>query len=275
MLMQIKFFCPRWGSANTSWGDFCKKAKSAGFDGVETPIPFGVVEQQEIMSALKKHDLLLIGQYYQSFEKDLSLNKESFKKYMESMAALKPLLIDAQTGKDYFTPAQNQELFQLATKITEDTGVLIAHETHRGKALFAAHVAKELLTQNPDIVITADFSHWCNVSASLLEQQEEALKLAISKTVHIHARVGHAESAQVSDPRAPEWQSEVDAHLTWWDEIVQYRLNDGAALLTITPEFGPAPYMPALPFTKMPVADQWDINVYMMNLLKERYRNIF
>ncbi len=273
--MQIKFFCPRWGSANIPWDDFCKKVKDAGFDGVETPVPFGDAEQLEIMSALKKYDLLLIGQYYQSFEKDLDLDKENFKKHMESMAALKPLLIDAQTGKDYFTPAQNGELFQLATQITDNTGILIAHETHRGKALFAAHIAKELLTQNPDIVITADFSHWCNVSASLLEQQEEALKLAISKTVHIHARVGHAESAQVTDPRAPEWQSEVDAHLKWWDEIVECRLNNGAAVLTITPEFGPAPYMLALPFTKMPVANQWEINVYMMDFLKERYRNIF
>ena len=164
--MQIKFFCPRWGSANIPWESFCKKVKDAGFDGVETPIPFGNAEQLEIMSALKKHELLLIGQYYQSFEKDLDHNKENFKKHMESMAALKPLLIDAQTGKDYFNSAQNRELFQLAIQITNETGVLIAHETHRGKALFAAHVAKELLTQNPDIVITADFSHWCNVSAS-------------------------------------------------------------------------------------------------------------
>ena len=129
--MQIKFFCPRWGSANIPWESFCKKAKDAGFDGVETPIPFGNAEQLEIMSALKKHELLLIGQYYQSFEKDLDHNKENFKKHMESMAALKPLLIDAQTGKDYFNSAQNRELFQLAIQITNETGVLIAHETHR------------------------------------------------------------------------------------------------------------------------------------------------
>lgn len=269
--MQIKFFCPKWGSENISWDNFCKKVKDAGFDGVETPIPFNDQERQEITAALKENGLLLIGQYYQSFEKDLDLNKENFKKHLESIAALKPLLIDAQTGKDYFTPAQNQELFQVATQVTANTGILIAHETHRNKALFAAHIAKELLAQNPGIVITADFSHWCNVSESLLEQQEEAVNLAISRTVHIHARVGHAESAQVSDPRASEWQQEVNAHLQWWDQIVQFRLTNGAALLTITPEFGPAPYMPALPFTKMPVASQWDINVHMMNLLKDRY----
>ncbi|MDB4919419.1 sugar phosphate isomerase/epimerase [Mucilaginibacter sp.] len=272
--MQIKFFCPKWGSDNITWDNFCAKVKEAGYDGIETPVSFDEGEKKEITAALKKHDLLLIGQYYQSFEKDLELHKESFKKHLESLAGLQPLLIDSQTGKDYFTHAQNRELFQLAKKITDDTGIVIAHETHRNKALFAVHVTKELLTDNPDAVITADFSHWCNVSESLLEQQQDAVDIAVSKTVHIHARVGHAESAQVSDPRAEEWKAEVEAHLNWWDAIVQCRLKHGAQLLTITPEFGPAPYMPALPYTKMPVANQWDINVYMMGLLKERYEYI-
>ncbi|WP_428327826.1 sugar phosphate isomerase/epimerase family protein [Mucilaginibacter sp.] len=194
--MQIKFFCPKWGAEHHSWDDFCKMVKDAGFDGVETPIPFDEAEQQVITGALKKQGLLLIGQYYQSFEKDFPLHKENFKKHLECIAALKPLLIDSQTGKDYFTPAQNRELFQLAKQVTEDTGILIAHETHRNKALFAAHITKQLLTNNPDIGITADFSHWCNVSESLLEQQTEAVDLAISKAIHIHARVGQAESAR-------------------------------------------------------------------------------
>ncbi len=269
--MKIKFFCPRWGSENKTWDQFCASVKEAGFDGIETPIPFEEQEKREILSALQKHGLLLIGQYYQSLEHDLAVHKVNYRKHLENIAALNPVLIDAQTGKDYYTHDQNKELFQLASAVSNSTGVIIAHETHRNKALFAAHVAQELLINNPDVVITADFSHWCNVSESLLEQQQEALQIAISRTVHIHARVGHTQSAQVSDPRANEWQTEVAAHLDWWDAIVKHRLNHNAALLTITPEFGPAPYMPALPYTRMPVADQWDINVYMMNLLKQRY----
>ncbi|HVW96233.1 MAG TPA: hypothetical protein VHA56_09735 [Mucilaginibacter sp.] len=269
--MQVKFFCPRWGSEALTWDIFCEKVKAAGFDGVETPVPFEKAGQEEITAALKKHNLLLIGQYYQSFEKEFHLHKQNFEKHMEHLAAMRPLLIDSQTGKDYFTAEQNGDLFETATAISERTGVIVAHETHRNKALFAAHVASQLLAANPDIVITADFSHWCNVSESLLEQQNEAVELAVSKTIHIHARVGHAESAQVSDPRAPEWTAEVAAHLNWWDKIIAQRKNSGTDLMTITPEFGPAPYMPQMPYTQMPVASQWDINVYMMNMLKKRY----
>jgi sugar phosphate isomerase/epimerase len=272
--MEIKFFCPKWGSEILSWDIFCQKVKAAGYDGIETPVSFDADDQNQLATALQKHDLLLIGQYYQSFEKNLALNKENFEKHIRNISRLKPILIDAQTGKDFFTPAQNKALFELASNLTNETGVTIAHETHRNKALFAAHIAKELLLQNPDVVITADFSHWCNVSESLLEQQEEAMQVAISRSVHIHSRVGSGESAQVTDPRAPEWNNELKAHLAWWDAIVDSRLIHGAEVLTITPEFGPAPYMPALPFTRMPVANQWDINLYMMNLLRERYRHI-
>jgi sugar phosphate isomerase/epimerase len=272
--MDIKFFCPKWGSEILSWDIFCARVKAAGYDGVETPVSFDAREHQDLKAALQAHGLLLIGQYYQSFEKDLQEHKVSFERHMQNLCALNPLLIDAQTGKDYFTPGQNKEIFEVAAKITKETGVPIAHETHRNKALFAAHVTRQLLEQNPDIMITADFSHWCNVSESLLEQQEEALRSAITRSVHIHARVGHAESAQVSDPRAPEWADELAAHLEWWDAIIDHRVKSGAKLTTITPEFGPAPYMPALPYTRMPVAHQWEINLYMMNLLKARYRHV-
>lgn len=272
--MKIKFFCPRWGSENISWNKFAAKVKAADFDGIETPIPFEENEKAKLIIALNKYGLLLIGQYYQSFERDFELHKESFRAHLENIASLEPLLAVSQTGKDYFTSIQNKELFDLAATVERETAIVITHETHRNKALFAAHIAKELLLQNPDIQITADFSHWCTVSESLLNEQEDAVNLAISRAIHIHARIGHAESAQVSDPRADEWKTALETHLQWWDKIVKNRLETGAEMLTITPEFGPAPYMPSLPFSKMPVANQWEINVYMMNLLKKRYLDI-
>lgn len=254
-----------------SWDEFAQKAKSSGYDGVEASIPFEENEKRELLGALSKHELFLIGQYYQSFEKDFEIHKKNFSKYLENIAVLKPLLIVSQTGKDYFSAEQNKALFGIAENIARQRNVVITHETHRNKALFAAHIAKKLLEENHDVKITADFSHWCAVSESLLEQQQDAVKLAISRTLHIHARVGHAQGAQVSDPRAKEWKAELETHLKWWDEIIKERSKSGAEILSITPEFGPAPYMSNIPFSDIPVADQWEINLYMLQLLKERY----
>ena len=55
----------------------------------------------------------------------------------------------------------------------------------------------------------------------------------------------------------------VKQHFAWWDEVVQNKIKAGAKYLTILTEFGPPNYLPALPYTCQPVANQWEINVYM------------
>ena len=104
----------------------------------------------------------------------------------------------------------------------------------------------------------------------MLADQADAVNLALEHTDHIHSRVGHPEGPQVNDPRAPEWEEALQAHLGWWDQVVAMHQKNGTTL-TVTTEFGPATYMPTLPFSQMPVANQWDINVHMMHLLKKRY----
>jgi hypothetical protein len=149
--------------------------------------------------------------------------------------------------------------------------VQIVHETHRGKFSFCAQSTARYLEADPNLRLAADFSHWCVVSESFLEDQDEAVSLAIGRTDHIHARIGYPEGPQVSDPRAPEWSQALEAHLAWWDRIIAGHKNKKTPLLTITPEFGPAPYMPSLPYTRQPVASQWEVNIHMMNLLRQRY----
>ncbi len=41
--------------------------------------------------------------------------------------------------------------------------------------------------------------------------------------------------------------------------------------MTLTPEFGPAPYTFTLPYTAQPVSNAWEQNVAMLALLRRRY----
>jgi hypothetical protein len=84
--------------------------------------------------------------------------------------------------------------------------------------------------------------------------------------------VGYPEGPQVPDPAAPEWNEALQYHLNWWDKIIARKRAEANTLVTITPEFGPYPYMVHLPYSQKPIADQWANNVYMMNLLRERYK---
>lgn len=270
--MKILFFCPLWGSADLAVDTFMEKAKRCGYDGVEVSLPLEDQPRREkILQAIKNQELAFIAQHYETTHSDPELHLAEYCRRLENLAAAAPLLVNAQTGKDWFAFEQNRRLIAAAHAISEKWGVKILHETHRGKFSFSAGGTARFLEADPALRIAADFSHWCVVSESLLEDQADAVALAVSRADHIHARVGHPEGPQISDPRAPEWARALDAHLGWWDRIIECHRQKGTAVLTITPEFGPAPYMPALPYTAMPVASQWDINVYMMDLLRERY----
>lgn len=269
--MPVKFYCPRWG-ANDSWESFCKRVREAGYDGIETPVSsIEVPELNEILDATSRYKLEIIGQYYQSFEKDLKEHKANFRKHLAALGKLNPVFINSQTGKDFFDAEKNAELFSVADEFSKSSGIRVVHETHRGKALFAANVARTYLEKHPDIRLTLDISHWCNVHESYLQDQSENVDLALSKTVHIHSRIGHPEGPQVNDPRAPEWEQAVEIHLTWWDKVAEHHRKNKTPL-TVTTEFGPAGYLPVLPYTQQPVADQWEINVHMLGLLKRRYK---
>src|SRR5690606_5990217 len=129
----------------------------------------------------------------------------------------KPLYINCHSGRDFYSIDQNLPFIRHTGNLSTANGVPVYHETHRGRMLFAAHVTRQYLEREPSLHLTLDISHWCNVHESMLENQDEAVRLALSRTGHIHARIGHPEGPQVNDPRAPEWETIVKKHLEWWD----------------------------------------------------------
>lgn len=267
---QLRFFCPLWGSENLPFEVFAEKVKAAGYDGIE--IPLGqTLPEKSILTALGNQGLGFIAQHYETASPDPQAHLTEYCHRLENLASAKPLLINTQTGKDWFSKKDNQRLIAVAHEISARTGVKIVHETHRGKFSFCAQSTASYLETDVNLRLAVDFSHWCVVSESLLEDQTEAVNLAITRADHIHARIGHPQGPQVTDPRAPEWGSALNAHLGWWDQIISLHRQKGTEFLTITPEFGPAPYMPALPYTCQPVADQWTLNQYMLNFLRQRY----
>jgi hypothetical protein len=184
------------------------------------------------------------------------------------LPALKPVHVNCHTGRDIFSSADNARIFRRAVELSTELGLPVSHETHRGRATYSAPATRDLLVAVPGLNLTADFSHWCCVHESLLADQADAVEAAIQASTYIHARVGHREGPQVSDPRAPEWSAEVEAHLGWWKRIAAARRRAGASILAVCPEFGPAPYMPVLPHTRQPVADLWEITLHMKTLIR-------
>lgn len=272
--MKIKFFCPHWGQEDLSIEAFIKNAVNAGYDGVEMVVSTRESEKQKLRTLLKENNLLFIAQVLEAgkgggfYEQ---LNETVF--YLENAATMKPLKIDSFTGRDYFSFEQNSEIIQQNLEWEKKSNIQVVHEVHRGRFTYSLSNVKPYLDRFKSLCLNADFSHWCCVAESYLQETELADRMdeAISRADHIHARIGHPQGPQVNDPRAPEWKMALACHVNWWDRIIQNHKEKGTEVFTITPEFGPAPYLQTLPYSKKEVASQWDINVWMMNLLKARY----
>ncbi len=267
--MELKWICTVWGLEKLTPQEKLDRIKKAGYDGVETGIPADPEERRELRGLLDERGLLLVAQQHTAGG-NAAAHVQSFEEQYRRAVEAKPLLVNSHTGKDYFTIDETRLLFTAAAGLEKSLGVPVAHEIHRGRVTFSTLSTMALLDAVPDVRLTADFSHWCCVHESLLDDQQERVTRAIARTFHLHARVGCAESPQVSDPRAPEWEKELQAHLRWWQAIVNLRKAQGAEVLTICPEFGPPPYMVTLPGTGRPIADQWAINLSMKDYLKER-----
>jgi sugar phosphate isomerase/epimerase len=271
MQMKVSFYCTRWGQERSPWDEFFKRVREEGYDGVETSLPMTPAEQEPILNGLEKHGLQLIGQHWDTVTGDFATHARELEQRLKSMLDARAVLITSHTGKDYFSFEENIQLLLISKRIAQENKVDIIHETHRGKFSFAAHITQKYLEAIPSLRLNLDISHWYAVAESFLEDQAQAVQMAVARTAHIHARVGHTQGSQVSDPRGREWDHALQQHLMQWDRVVERHRQLGSAELGITCEFGPAPYMQTYPGTDRPLSDQWEVNVFMKNLLKDRY----
>jgi sugar phosphate isomerase/epimerase len=265
---RLLIFATNWGYTG-SWEEFAFKIKGIGYDGAELWFPSEPSTQKEVFSAFEKHGLRL-GFLVSGSDRDARKHFDEFRSNVEAAAAHKPVYINCHSGRDHFSFEENRKFIDHTINLSQRSGVPIYHETHRSRILYAAPVARQFIQALPGLRITLDVSHWCNVHESLLDDQAETLAMTLERVDHIHARIGHAEGPQVNDPRAPEWKEAVEAHFAWWDTVVARKKAEGK-LMTFLTEFGPVDYMPALPYTRQPVADQWQINKHILDTLRTRY----
>ena len=179
-----------WGF-DGSWEEFASKVKAAGYDGVEVWFP-GEENRREFFEAMKKYNLQY-GFLVAGSDKDPAKHLEQFKVALMPAVKAKPLYINCHSGKDFFNYEANKKFIDFSYQVSRESNVPIYHETHRGRILYSAPVTRNFIETISDLRLTLDISHWCNVHESLLGDQEESIALALGRTDHIHARIGHAE----------------------------------------------------------------------------------
>jgi hypothetical protein len=184
---------------------------------------------------------------------------DSLRSQIEECLDLEPLFFNAHSGSDGWSFNEAVDFYGAALEMERSLGVTLCHETHRQRYFGSPWTTRAVLEEFPGLKLTCDFSHWVCVAERLLEDCGEIIALAAKHCHHLHARVGHEEGPQVSDPRAPEWERHLTAHEGWWDQVWKSQRERGLAVSCLVPEFGPPPYLPVLPFTQCPVVDLADV----------------
>jgi sugar phosphate isomerase/epimerase len=191
-----------------------------------------------------------VGEHVSSLREQVRLVKEIGREVEKGVPH-----VTVHSGRDWFTLKEAVEFYREAVRIEEGEGVVLAHETHRGRVFFNPWRTAEVLREVPGVKLCCDFSHWVVVAERLLGGCEAEIGLAAERCVHVHTRVGYGQGPQVPDPAAPEYAGAVAAHFGWWKTIWKSQRERGMKVSTFTPEFGPPEYLHTLPYTGVPVAD--------------------
>jgi hypothetical protein len=247
--------------------------REVGYEALEVSLRH-VPDRAHFLRFLKEASFQWVPQVFShDFQPGGSVRQhlDSLRGQMEECLAYEPMFFNAHSGSDAWSAAEAEEFYAQATDLEKKIGVPVSHETHRQRYFATPWQTRHILQRFPDLRITSDFSHWVCVCERLLPDMGETISLAAQHCHHIHARVGFAEGPQVPDPLAPEYATHLAAHEAWWEQIWQSQSERGFGHSTLTPEFGPPPYLQTLPYTNVPVADLTAVCDWMAKRQRERF----
>lgn len=275
-MTRIKYLYPHWGSESLRLNDFFEVVNSNQFSGIEINIPeketFKAQFHKELdLQRQKNTNFILVAQQVFGVVKETPQEyMQKVLKRLESLIDFQPTFINSHTGKDHYSFDDNCRIIEAIENFSLNENIPVYHEIHRGRFTFHSATTLNYLEKFPNLKLVGDLSHWCVVSESMLQDQDKILHRVGSHIYHLHARVGFEQAPQVNNPFAPEWDSYLNQFITWWKQIIEIHYETDA--FTITPEFGPFPYMPQKPFSKEPLSIQADVNIQLVNYLKEKIR---
>jgi sugar phosphate isomerase/epimerase len=251
--------------------DACRREVESGlFDGIEGPPPAAESEARALRDSGVPYlaEICSGGSYAPASWVSVATHLADVQTQVARAVQAGALFCTCLVGSDSWATTKAVDFLGHVLELGEELGVMLTIETHRSRPTFHPWATAELLRALPTLRLTCDFSHWC-VVCERLPDDEAVLTLAISRARHIHARVGYAQGPQVPDPRAPEFETELSVHESWWQRIAQ-AVTARNESVTVTPEFGPDGYLHHTPFTKQPVADLAEINRWMASRQRAR-----
>ncbi len=271
--MNLVVFRHLWG-VDAPLKDALPSFRAHGYAGVEAPLP-DAASAGDFHALRRDHALdyipLIFTEGPRAGARSVDAHLESFRRELDAALRHEPTLVNVHAGADNWSEREADAFFAGALGAARGAPVPVAFETHRGRPLFTPWGTRRLVEAFPELRLTADFSHWVCVGERLLDDQLDTFRRVAPHVVHVHARVGFEQGPQVSDPRAPEFDAQLQAHERWWSLVWEAQRSQGLERSFLTPEFRPPPYQPVLPYTGMPVAPLGEVCDWMARRQASRF----
>lgn len=280
-MMELQLFKTLWGHDGpiAAASGLCLES---GFRGIEGPVPADAAERESFIATLAGAGLDLIAEVCTATPAGCYVPRpgatpadhlQSLREGIERSLPASPRFINTMAGSDAWTFREKVDFHADIVALEREYGIAISVETHRGRPLNSAWMARDILLEVPDLKLTCDFSHFVVVAERLvMDEHPDILALCADHAFHLQTRVGYAQGPQVPDPRDPWHAADLAAHERWWDEIWNSQVRRGFSVSTLTPEFGPDGYLQCEPFTRKPVADLWDVNRWIALRQRDRFQ---
>lgn len=259
-----------WGLEDdpARYGRALADVAAAGYDAVSCPVQ-ALPDGDAFAAMLADSRLEYVPQLF-TFGRTVEEHLQSLRDGLVRAAPFSPRHVVAQSGRDHWAFGEAVAFFRQALDMAAELGLTVAHETHRGRILYAPWVAQRVLAEVPGLPLSCDLSHWTCVAESM-RIHDAVLHVVAGAAIHVDARVGFEEGPQVPDPREERYAAHLQAFEGWWDTVWEARRSAGAEALVMAPEFGPPPYQPIHPATGEPLADVNQLNDWMATRLRRRY----
>ncbi len=283
--MNIRMYKTAWGLVGPeahypTMADFVASAHEEGYHGVEFPVFYLDAEPggagaatghlKERFQELGLDYIALIATRTEAWG-DYDAHLQSFREQCGVAATLGARKAAVHAGADSFGVERGQRFIEECLGIAGEHGIEPCFETHRARILYNPFTCADLLERMPQLMLTSDLSHWLLVVDRIPNDIMDLFDLASRRAGHLHARVGHEKSPQVTEPSDPAWDFHVELYRRWWQISVDSARARGE-VLSVSPEFGPPPYMHAEPFTGEPSGDIVQANRWMRERLEEWFR---
>ncbi|MBD2867433.1 sugar phosphate isomerase/epimerase [Paenibacillus sp. IB182493] len=241
----------------------------SGFGGINGAIP-SPEEEKRWKELLRGHGLAFSVNAYPRTLQDLSA-------FLERASAFGDIeYVNAQVMQPFVTGDEAKELLAGMNRLSEEAGIPVFFETHRGTITQDLIRTAEYARALPALPLTIDYSHYVVAGElhTVSDEAEALLQNLLPHAASIHMRISNGEQVQI-DP-GEEGEHPMVAHFArWWEGAMRGWLHAQrrrTAAFPVVAELGPPSYAITTDEAggrKSEIGDRWTQSLYLKRLAEQ------